>query len=425
MFDIIPFRKMIVELEQKAISTPKRTAVRVLGFLYLWRREMVKDHCIQRSASLTYTTILAVFPLMAVIALFVPAFFGGTQQMEQQVIERVETILLPNAETEISESIRGYFEIFRNNSRAVGIFGTVALILISLLLFTNVEKSFNEIWQARRHRSLVAVFSRFMTLLILVPLLIGASIILTAELTSRVEFVGRVLPLVVPSLISCLALTLAYYILPNTSVRFSFAVIGGVFSALLWEGAKIAFGYYLRNERIEVFYKSLGAIPIFLIWIYLTWLIVLLGCEMTYLLQNYRRLKLEAFRNREHTILDSKLIFLVFVVIAEHFRRGKGGIEFSQLLNRVTISSAEMEGVLVILQRAGLISETRNNRIIPSRPLDKVKPADVLRLGCRANTLYYGTDGKGKEILRALENLEIFLEKWEEEKSITDFLSTV
>ncbi|MBN1899748.1 YihY family inner membrane protein [Candidatus Sumerlaeota bacterium] len=416
-------KKFIIEWEGRALSPPKKILLRVIEFLYLWYDEIIRDHCPQRAASLTYTTLLAIFPVIAVMALFIPAFFGGTAEMEREVMGYVERIILPDAGQEIEGSIRGYFEIFRKNSRAVGVFGIVGLMVSALLLFSTVEKAFNEIWRVRRHRSMVSLFSRFTTVLIFVPLLIGASIILTAEMTKRAEILGRLLTLIVPYMITCLALTLAFYILPNTKVRFLNAFIGGFFAGLLWEMAKVAFGTYVASPKITLMYKSLGAIPIFLVWTYFTWLIVLLGCELSYIIQNYIQLKYEAFKKIPHTIVDSKLIFLVFMVIADRFFKGKGGVTQRLILRKIPVKYEEMEAVIGILKGNGFIAETDDERLIPKLPLEKIKPGDILSLGCKPDDIIIKGSGEDKSPISASEELQNFILSWHDDKTLRDFFN--
>ncbi len=415
------WRKWIMILQGKKPSLPGRIGLGFLEFSYMLNDEVQKDRCLQRATSLTYTTLLAIFPMVAVMALFIPAFFGGRQEMEIQIVGYVESKILPDAGPEIEQSLQSYFEVFRKNSKAVGIFGILGLMISALLLFTNVEKSFNEIWGSRHRRSLVALFARFTTMLVFVPILIGGSILLTAEMPRYVGVVGHLFSLIVPYLITCIALTLAFYILPNTNVRFFYAFIGGVSAGLLWEIAKVAFGFYVANQKIALIYKSLGAIPIFLIWTYFTWLIVLLGCELSFLLQNYKRIKLDAFRKDPHTVLDSKLIFLVFMVIAEQYQKGLGGTKYSFLLNKVLITTGEMEQVITLLKNAGVILETEKELFVPARPLESYKPSEILVIGSNASRMYVKESERDEPVSRAVEEVQRFLSGWPEEKTVRDF----
>jgi membrane protein len=413
-------RKWIMIFQQKKLSQPAKSGVVLMEFAYMLNDEVQKDRCLQRATSLTYTTLLAIFPMIAVMALFIPVFFGGAQEMETQIVGYVEGIILPDAGQEIEQSIHGYFEIFRKNSKAVGIFGILGLMISALLLFTNVEKSFNEIWGSRRRRSLVSLFSRFTTMLVFVPILIGASIFLTAEMRRHVAVMGHLFSLVVPYLITCMALTLAFYILPNTNVRFFNAFIGGVSAGLLWEMAKVAFGFYVANPKITLIYKSLGAIPIFLIWTYFTWLIVLVGCEFSFLLQNYKRIKMDTFRKDPHTVVDSKLVFLVFMVIADRYQKGLGGANFPLLMNKVLVTTEEMEQVISLLKNAGVILETEKELFIPSRPLETFRPAEILAIGCKVNTMFVKENELDEPTSRAVEEIQRFLVEWSVDKTLRD-----
>ena len=401
--------ELIVKLQEKPLSLPAKVCRQLLKFAYLLNEEVKRDFCLMRATSLTYTTLLAIFPMIAVMSLFVPVFFGGTEEMEIEVISYVESIILPDAGQEIEQSIRGYFDLFRKNSKAVGVFGIMGLMISALLLFITVEKAFNDIWRSRQRRSLISLFSRFTTLLVFVPILIGGSIVLTAEMGRHVEVVGKLFSLVVPYLITCVALTLAFYILPNIKVRLFCAFIGGFSAGLLWEVAKVTFGYYVANPKIELIYKSLGAIPIFLIWTYFTWLIVLLGAEFSYILQNYNRLDLDTFRKDPHTVLDSKLVFLVFLVIADHYQRGSGGAGISHLLTKVLINSEEMERAILLLKKAGVILETEKEHFVPSRPLENIKPAEILSIGCRVDGMFHKEGETDASTSRVTQDLQQFL----------------
>jgi len=413
--------KWIIRLREKKLFQPAKFGLGLLEFSYLMNSEVQKDRCLQRATSLTYTTLLAIFPMIAVMSLFIPVFFGGTQEMETQIVGYVESKILPDAGPEIEQSLQSYFEVFRKNSKAVGIFGILGLMISALLLFTNAEKSFNEIWGSSRRRSLMSLFSRFTTILVFVPILIGASIILTAEMPHHVEAVGHLFSLVVPYLITCMALTLAFYILPNTNVRFFYAFIGGVSAGLLWEIAKVAFGFYVANPKITLIYKSLGAIPIFLIWTYFTWLIVLVGCEFAFLLQNYKRIKLDTFRKDPHTVVDSKLVFLVFMVIADRYQKGLGGANIPHLMNKVLVTTGEMEQVISLLKNAGVILETEKELFIPARPLETFRPAEILAIGCKANRMFAKENEMDEPTSHAVDEIQRFLVGWSEEKTVKDF----
>ncbi len=420
---LLNIREQLSHLEKQSLTPVRRAFVRVVEFFYLWRKELAQDKCTQRAASLTYTTILAIFPLVAIIALFIPVFFGGAETMQSEIYQKIEDFLIPSAGANVEESMSKYFEAFRENSTYVGFFGIIGLMLAAVALFTTMEKSFNTIWRTRVRRSWLHVFSHFTTLIILIPVFIGGSIVLTAELSRRVEFVGTTFSLTIPYLMTCLGLAFAYYILPNTRVKLLYALIGGIVAGLAWEVAKVLFGYYVGTARLSLFIKSVGAIPIFLVWLYFSWLIVLVGAELSYLLQNYRRLSTETFLRPSYTILDSKLLFLIFLVIAGRFQRGEGSTSFSVIKNKVPINVDEIEEAVNILSKGGLITETANNDFAISKPLEMVNPSDVLALGSNPLSFFNASDNVDSLIVRHLKDLHHSISEWGSYKNVHDLFT--
>ena len=418
-------REIISGINKERLDTTRRFLLTIVEFLYLWRNELVKDRCPQRAASLTYTTLLAIFPLIAVVALFVPALFGGYEEMQGSVIEFLEGMLIPTAGEKIETTMRSYFDTFRENSVGVGFFGVIGLMLSAVALFASVDKSFNAIWLARSRRSRVHLFTRFSSMLILLPIFIGGSILLTVELKSRMEIVGRFFSLMLPYIMTCTALTVAFYIIPNTRVNFFYALIGGITSGLLWEFAKVGFSFYVGAPRIGLIIKSLGVIPIFLIWIYFSWFIVLVGCELAFVLQYFHRLRLETFRKIPCVTIDHKLIFLVFLIIADNFHRNLGSISFQSLINKVPIKVNEMERIIDLLKKAHMVSETSYSEFILGRPLESLKPQEILALGCRVDNMFLKSGETDEIILQTARDLQDSVLQWARQKHVRDFFPPV
>lgn len=245
---------------------------------------------------------------------------------------------------------------------------------------------------------------------------------LTVELTKHIEFVGRFVSLVIPYLLTWTALTLAFYILPNTKVKLHYAMIGALAAGLFWEIAKVSFNWYIMGPQTNLFLKSIGAIPIFLIWIYISWLIVLGGCELAFVMQYYPRLRSETFRKIAYTTLDSKLVFLVFMVIADNFQKGQGSISFAGLLNAVPLKVDELEKVVNLLYKAELIKETKEGEFILARPLETIRPHDILALGCDINALFRRKGDIDIRIGKPVIQLQESILKWSSNQSIHDFL---
>lgn len=418
----IPTTKDILRrIENSGLKGSKQPLISALSFSHIWIHELGTDKCLQRAASLTYTTILAIFPLIAVIALFVPVLFGGVGKIEGEAINFLGKILVPNAGDEMQAEIKKYFDIFKQNSAAVGIFGILGIMLSAVALLSNIEKAFNEIWRVYATRAWMRVFSNFTTILVCVPILIGGSIMLSSQLNKIINIAGELTALLVPYVITCMAFTLAFYILPNTRVKFKYAIISGTVAGLLWEAAKMAFRYYVANPNIAILVKSLGAIPIFLIWIYFSWFIVLLGCEMAYVTQNYAGLYREYFKIEKYRVMDSKLIFVIFMIIAENFQQNKGGIHFSDILKKITVRVEELKHAIDSIKKSGLIEETDKGKFIPARPLENIKVQEVLTLGCDPNELFFKEEEIGSVTGDLSVKIQDFFMTWNSDKFIRDF----
>jgi membrane protein len=246
----------------------------------------------QHVAALTYTTLLSLVPLMTVmLALF--SVFPASERISQTVEDFVFQNFVPAA----GEAVQQHLRNFSQKAGSLTGVGFIFLIIVALMLMSNIDKAFNTIWHVRSKRSPVAKFTVYWAILSLGPILIAFSVGVTSYLVSVPFFSDgetvmllrtRLLGLM-PVLISALAFALLYALVPNRNVPLRHAIAGGVLSALLFELAKRGFALYVTTfPTYETIYGALAAVPIFLIWIYLSWLVTLLGAEFTYCLGIYR-----------------------------------------------------------------------------------------------------------------------------------------
>jgi membrane protein len=158
------------------------------------------------------------------------------------------------------------------------------------MMMATIEQTFNDIWRVRQQRRLLQRFLTYWAILTLGPLLIGASLSLTSQLFSLALFDGRgvlhdargMLLQALPVALEVLTFMMLYTLVPNAPVKWRHALVGGVFAALLFELAKHGFAYYVtRVPTYQTIYGALAALPIFLVWIYLSWLVILLGAVVT------------------------------------------------------------------------------------------------------------------------------------------------
>lgn len=270
-------------------SQPRRPCAlflrRLRWFALLVARRFVADRCARVASALSFTTVLALVPLtavsLAVLALF-PVFASWMDALQQFIYSN----FMPAAGDVVSE----YVQRFAANAEKLTVWGLVFLVATALMLMGTIERTFNDIWHAEHRRKLVHRFLAYWTILTLTPILIGLSLSLTSYVISLPLF-GRQSPFgffralaldLLPVVLEILAFLLLYTVTPNRRVRVRDALIGSVFAALLFECAKRGFALFVTKfAAYQIVYGAVAALPVFLIWIYLSWTVILLGAVVT------------------------------------------------------------------------------------------------------------------------------------------------
>lgn len=266
-------------------------------FRFCWRvlGRFIDDHCIQRASALGYATLLAIVPLL-VLAFSV---FAGFQVFESYADKATDWVL-QNFVATSQDTLKTYLGSVTDKTGALSAFGIIGLLFTVTALLNTVEEAFNDIWRVTTPRPLLTKFFIFWSLLTLSPILMGASISITsyfaalpvlrdmAEGASTLQHI----PFIVPWLISTAAMTTLYKLLPNTNVPFSHAIIGGMVAGALFETSKFGFTFYVTEmANYKKVYGALGTLPVFLLWLYLVWVVVLIGAEVAFCSQHPEKSK--------------------------------------------------------------------------------------------------------------------------------------
>lgn len=249
---------------------------------FLWQR-FLDDRAPNSAAALTYTTLFAVVPMMTVTFAMlsaIPAFQG--------VGEQIQSFILRNFLPASGETVREYLMGFTTQARQLTWLGVALLAVTAFTMLVTVEKAFNTIWRVRQPRRGVSSFLLYWAILSLGPLLLGTGFVVSTYITSLSLISGpdaiigaKTLLRYMPLLSSVAAFTLIYATVPNTRVPVKHALIGGALAALLFEVAKMLFGLYVRLfPGYQLIYGAFATVPLFLLWIYLSWLIVLFGAVL-------------------------------------------------------------------------------------------------------------------------------------------------
>ncbi len=249
-------------------------------------REFRYDECLLRAQALSFSALLALVPLMAISFSVISLASSGAQAKLQAFLFEH---LIPASGSAVTEHIAA----FSQRASTVGLVGLVFLILTAVGLFATIEHTFNAIWGVTRRRSPMARFLAFWSIITLGPSLLGVSIYLTASVREMVSVpvFQRTTAYLLPLVLTWAAFTWLYVLAPHTRVRLKPALIAGVAAGSLWEAAKYAFDYYASLAvAVSKIYGSLGILPLFLAWLFLSWVIVLFGAELSYTLQHWSRL---------------------------------------------------------------------------------------------------------------------------------------
>lgn len=259
-------------------------------FRYLVSR-FVADRCSENAAALTYMSLFAMVPLLTVLytmASAIPTFQGLEEQMQNFLFEN----LMPQSSSQVEAYLRDFSAQAKNLTGP----GIVFLVVTAVLMLRNIEKAFNLIWRARENRSAVSSFLLYWAVLSLAPVALGLALGISTYLSSfsgvldRYDILGaKALVLqMLPLLLSAASFTLLYVAVPNCRVPFKHTIIGGLAAALAFHAARALFTDLVVGSSYTFIYGAFAAVPLFLLWIYLSWNIVLMGGILVHSLSGYQ-----------------------------------------------------------------------------------------------------------------------------------------
>lgn len=258
-------------------------------FLRLFLHRMQQNKLGVYAGYLTYSTLLAIVPLIVVIfSVFtvLPIFDDATAQLKIFVYDN----FAPNA----GEAVQHYLDLFVENSKKMGIVSIGGLVVVAVMLVSSIDNALNEIWHTTRKRSKVLSFIVYLAVLLFTPLLAGASFAVSSYIFSMQIFsADGILPLshhllsLLPFLLIWLMFTLVYLVVPNTKVRFTHAALGALLAGVFFTLGKQAFVWYITAfPSYQAIYGALATIPIMIVWIHLSWKVVLIGGQFAAVLKD-------------------------------------------------------------------------------------------------------------------------------------------
>lgn len=364
----------------------EQAAVRFLQFLQALWAQQNHDKVVIRASGLAYSSLLAAVPLVAVgFAMF--SAFGAFDDVKQKVQEFLFSQFLPTSQDEIVL----YFNQFADSASKLGLIGFLFLVLAAILLLDNIESNFNNIWNVTTHRKFIAKITSYTSVLVFGTLFLGASLTMSARIKAAffrdIPFDPGTLEKIgawaFPLFLTFLAFLLMYLVIPFTRVRLKSALLGALIGGVLWELGKNLFANSVGvSVRYSTIYGSLAVIPIFLIWLYTTWIIVLLGLEIAYVHQHFAALVRSRSVGQRDDCDRVPTGLQLYTRISLCFHQGKDPPTCDELSRRFLVATGSVDSHVDRLEKAGLARRvavgSSEEGIVPARSLAEVKVADVI-----------------------------------------------
>jgi membrane protein len=385
--------------------------VRAIRFLYAIIRDVISGNFTLRAAGLVYVTILSVVPMLAIVFSILKGF-GVHRELEPLLYNFLAPLGAKGAE--LTEQVIGFVDNVQGNVLAGA--GLILLFFTTISMAQKVEDSFNFVWRVDQSRSIAQRITEYLSLILIVPVVMVTAIALLASFRSTAivqelesfEAVSETVLLIgqlAPYGMIVLLFTIAYWFLPNTRVRFFPALMGGVAGGLLWVSAGSLFTtFVVTSTRTLSIYATFAIVIMALIWLYLSWLILLVGALISFYVQNPQHLRLGyrpvslGSRQREQTALG------LMLAAAKAFREGAP--------QPTTGDAAESAGlptlvVLPVLQRlvaANLLNRTGKDQLYPRRDPATIKLIDVINAVRDPQVIDIFTLGQWPTVVRDVSN---------------------
>lgn len=344
------------------------------------------------AASLSYTSLLALVPLVA-ISLSVLSAFPVFADVQDRLVEQALTFVAPHA----GGDVRAYLDRFVANTSNLTALGIIWLAVTAIMLLATIEAAFNAIWRVESPRPLMLRLIAYWTTLTLGPLLIGAGLSLSTVIFAAanlpalgivpsVSFTGLIR--IVPFLFAAIGLTVIYLALPHRRVEWRHALLGGLIAALMFEGLKALFGLYINQVgTFKSVYGSLSALPVFLIWMYLGWAVVLFGAAIAAARPEWLAKRISQAYGGALTPGRSLLRALQVIDLLHVTGRTGATADNDMLLEAAAGDGEALARVMTRLHAAGFIVRTDADTAVLIRDLDDITLYDLFR------ALGYSIDG--------------------------------
>ena len=381
------FLKTVWNTSQIQISGWQAGVITSLRIIHLVIRDLKEGMITLRAMGLVYTTILALVPLLAV-SFSVLKGFGVHNQIEPILLN----FLLPLGDkgAEITTKIIEFVD--NTKAGVLGSLGLALLLYTVISLLQKIEQSFNFTWRVSELRSVGKRFSNYLTVVMIGPVLIFSAVGVSASITNvsviqdflQIESIGFLTTLIghlLPYFLIISAFTFMYIFVPNTKVNFKSALIGAVVSGILWETSSWAFaGIVVGSSKYTAIYSAFASMIIFFIWLYITWLILLIGCSIAFYYQNPGQRNLDSREINLSSREKETIALNIMVLIAKHYHAHQAAWTAESLALHMKISTEACMNIIEQLLNKKLLNSIAGTptTYVPAYDLETISLDDII-----------------------------------------------
>lgn len=384
---------LVREADVKSMPFWTGHSIRLLRILIAIFRDLSDGQLNLRAMSLVYTTLLSLVPLLA-ISFSVLKGFGVHNQIEPMLLQLLEP--LGQQGVEIAAKVISFVDNIK-----VGVLGSVGLglLLYSVIsLMQKIERAFNYTWNISESRRFAARFSDYLSVLLVGPLLMFVSVGIKASI-SNADFVQKVtgielfggvfnvMGILMPWLFLTAAFAFIYMFMPNTRVRVGSALAGGAVTALMWKMLGFLFATFVASSTsYAAIYSAFATLILFMIWLYLGWLVVLIGASISFYIQNPMSQILPRGDMRLSSRVREKMGLMICCLVGESHYQGKLIWTDETLSVKLRVPMRSVRKIAAVLEDGGILAQTKTRKAvyIPACPFEEMPVSDVLEILTRA-----------------------------------------
>jgi membrane protein len=419
MVDILSLKAKIIEfikvdiwrIRLKDSSRTKYFFIKQLRILILATRGFTKDKCTLSASALTFYSVLSIVPVVA-MAFGISKGFGFQKLLEKELLEKFQ------GQEEVMNRVVAFAHSLLENTKGhlIASFGILFLLWTVIKLLSQIEHSLNDIWEVKSPRTYGRKFSDYLSIMLISPILFilssSVTVFITTQIsviTQKVALIGMFSPVIffmvklIPYGLIWILFIFIYMLMPNTKVNFSSGLIAGIIAGTIYQIAQWAYiTFQVGMARYNAIYGSFAALPLFLIWIQLSWLIVLFGAEISFAYQYVDTYDFEPDRRHISPAFKKLLSLQVSRLIIATFSKANPPLSAINISKTLQIPIRMVQQILEELVEAGILSDTqvKKNKEMCYQPARDINAITI-------NTVIEALEQKGVDNIPIAQTVEL------------------